>query len=83
MPAPQNTALLKLRTTLQLGEALSNVRRQLARYAAALTEGVPAAGVTAQELIALIGQAEADRILAAQALFTDEAEQTPPPQTGA
>jgi len=73
----QNPAILKLRTTLQVGEALINCRRSVSRLAAALTDGMPASGVTAQELVAVIGQEEANLILAANAVFTD----SPPPES--
>ena len=65
----QNTNINKLRATLRAGEALSNARRLLARFNSLLTDGVPAQGVTAQELIEIIGQDEAQRIIAANAVF--------------
>jgi hypothetical protein len=74
----QNPAILKLRTTLQVGEALTNCRRSVGRLAAALTDGIPTAGITAQELVAVVGQGEANLILAANAVFTA----SPLPESG-
>ncbi|NBW10605.1 MAG: hypothetical protein EBR82_21525 [Caulobacteraceae bacterium] len=69
MPIQPNPALVKLRATLQIGESLSNCRRLLARFAGAITDGVPAQGISAQELIDIIGQDEANLIIAANAIF--------------
>ncbi len=65
----QNPAITKLRTTLQVSESVSNCRRLLARFAGAVTEGIPAQGITSQEIIDLVGQDEANLVIAANSIF--------------
>jgi hypothetical protein len=69
MPIQPNPAIVKLRATLQIGESLSNCRRLLARFAGAITDGVPAHVISAQELIDIVGQDAATLIIAANAIF--------------